>query len=118
MENLRLLIIEDEVLIAEDLKDSVLSFGVKHIDMAHTEQIALEKIAKFKPDIVLLDIRLPRVVLAILVGSALSTSGAVYQTVFRNPLADPYLLGAAAGAGLGATIAITNSAVSGFLPIF
>lgn len=67
---------------------------------------------------VLLDIRIPRVVLAILVGSALSTSGAVYQTVFRNPLADPYLLGAAAGAGLGATIAITNSAVSGFLPIF
>lgn len=58
MENLRLLIIEDEVLIAEDLKDSVLSFGVKHIDMAHSEQIALEKIAKFKPDIVLLDIRL------------------------------------------------------------
>ena len=37
MENLRLLIIEDEVLIAEDLKDSVLSFGVKHIDMALSE---------------------------------------------------------------------------------
>lgn len=67
---------------------------------------------------VLIDIRLPRVLLALLVGSALSTSGAVYQTVFRNPLADPYLLGAAAGAGLGATIAITNSAVSGLLPIF
>jgi iron complex transport system permease protein len=44
-----------------------------------------------------------------LVGSALSASGAVYQTVFRNPLADPYLLGTAAGAGLGATIAITNA---------
>ena len=67
---------------------------------------------------VLLDIRAPRVILAILVGSALATSGAVYQTVFRNPLADPYLLGAAAGAGLGATIAITNSAVTGALPIF
>ena len=40
----------------------------------------------------LLDIRLPRVVLAALVGAALATSGAVYQTVFRNPLADPYLL--------------------------
>jgi len=56
----------------------------------------------------LLEIRLPRVALAALVGAALATSGAVYQTVFRNPLADPYLLGAAAGAGLGATIAITN----------
>ena len=67
---------------------------------------------------ILLDIRIPRVLLAIIVGSALSTSGAVYQTVFRNPLADPYLLGAAAGAGLGATIAITNSAVSAALPIF
>jgi iron complex transport system permease protein len=69
---------------------------------------------------VLFDIRLPRVILAALVGSALATSGAVYQTVFRNPLADPYLLGAAAGAGLGATIAITNSHqnVYGLLPIF
>ena len=47
----------------------------------------------------LLELRLPRVLLAGLVGAALATSGAVYQTVFRNPLADPYLLGAAAGAG-------------------
>lgn len=68
----------------------------------------------------LLDIRLPRVVLAALVGAALATSGAVYQTVFRNPLADPYLLGAAAGAGLGATIAILGGQ-NGFhaaLPLF
>jgi len=70
--------------------------------------------------ILLLEIRLPRVALAALVGAALATSGAVYQTVFRNPLADPYLLGAAAGAGLGATIAITNSgkSFSVVLPIF
>jgi iron complex transport system permease protein len=52
------------------------------------------------------DIRLPRVVLAAMVGSMLSAGGAAYQGVFRNSLADPYLLGAAAGAGLGATIAI------------
>jgi iron complex transport system permease protein len=70
--------------------------------------------------ILLLQIRLPRVALAALVGAALATSGAVYQTVFRNPLADPYLLGAAAGAGLGATIAITSSdkTFSAALPIF
>ena len=49
---------------------------------------------------ILFDIRIPRALLALIVGSALATSGAVYQTVFRNPLADPYLLGAAAGAGL------------------
>jgi iron complex transport system permease protein len=54
-------------------------------------------------------LRVPRVVLGFLVGSMLAISGASYQGVFRNPLADPYLLGAAAGAGLGATIAITGS---------
>lgn len=49
-------------------------------------------------------IRAPRVVLAALVGSMLSLAGASYQGVFRNPLVDPYLLGVAAGAGLGATV--------------
>jgi iron complex transport system permease protein len=52
-------------------------------------------------------IRAPRVVLAALVGAMLSIAGASYQGVFRNPLVDPYLLGVAAGAGLGATIVIT-----------
>jgi iron complex transport system permease protein len=52
-------------------------------------------------------IRMPRVILAALVGGMLSVAGAGYQGVFRNPLVDPYLLGAAAGAGLGATIALT-----------
>ena len=52
------------------------------------------------------NLRLPRVIVAGLVGASLSASGAAYQAVFRNPLADPYLLGAAAGAGLGATIAV------------
>ncbi len=54
-------------------------------------------------------IRLPRVILGLLVGATLSVSGAAYQGAFRNPLADPYLLGIAAGAGLGATIAIVNN---------
>ena len=49
-------------------------------------------------------IRAPRVILAALVGAVLSVSGASYQGVFRNPLVDPYLLGVASGAGLGATI--------------
>jgi iron complex transport system permease protein len=55
---------------------------------------------------ILWEIRVPRVVLAALVGGTLALAGATYQGVFRNPLADPYLLGVAAGAGLGATIAI------------
>jgi iron complex transport system permease protein len=55
---------------------------------------------------ILWDIRMPRVVLGALVGGMLALAGATYQGVFRNPLADPYLLGVAAGAGLGATLAI------------
>jgi iron complex transport system permease protein len=55
---------------------------------------------------ILLDIRLPRVALVALTGAALASSGAAYQGVFRNPLADPYLIGVASGAGLGAICAI------------
>src|SRR3954447_11495454 len=55
---------------------------------------------------ILLQLRLPRVLLVALVGGVLAVAGATYQGVFRNPLADPYLLGSAAGAGLGATLVI------------
>jgi iron complex transport system permease protein len=63
---------------------------------------------------ILANLRLPRVLVAGLVGAALSASGAAYQAVFRNPLADPYLLGAAAGAGLGATIAVAFGPATAF----
>lgn len=59
-----------------------------------------------RDEAILWQIRMPRVILAVIVGSMLSTAGTAYQGVFRNPLADPYLLGAGAGAGLGATVAI------------
>lgn len=59
-----------------------------------------------RADDIVWQIRMPRVVLGVLVGSMLSVAGSAYQGVFRNPLADPYLLGAGAGAGLGATVAI------------
>jgi iron complex transport system permease protein len=65
---------------------------------------------------ILWDIRLPRVVLALLVGATLSVAGGAYQGVFRNPLADPYLLGAAAGAGLGATLVLTSGTQGGWGP--
>ena len=55
---------------------------------------------------VVFEIRLPRIILAALVGGALSQTGSVYQGLFRNPLADPYLIGVSSGAGLGATAAI------------
>lgn len=62
---------------------------------------------------VLWQLRAPRVVLAALVGGMLAVAGSAYQGVFRNPLADPYLLGVAAGAGLGATIAIAYMSAAG-----
>ena len=62
---------------------------------------------------ILFDLRLPRVVLGGLVGAMLAGAGAAYQGAFRNPLADPYLLGAAAGAGLGATVAVAYGPARG-----
>lgn len=64
--------------------------------------------------VILFDIRLPRLILGILVGAALAVSGAVMQGLFRNPLADPGLVGVGAGAGLGAISAIV---LGGFLPV-
>jgi iron complex transport system permease protein len=66
---------------------------------------------------VLWELRAPRVVLAILVGGMLAVAGAGYQGVFRNPLADPYLLGVAAGAGLGATLTIVAGGDRTVLPL-
>jgi iron complex transport system permease protein len=56
---------------------------------------------------ILWNIRLPRTVLVLLTGMALGGSGAAYQGLFRNPLADPFLIGIASGAGLGAVIAMS-----------
>lgn len=63
---------------------------------------------------ILLDIRLPRLLLGALVGAGLAVSGALMQGLFRNPLADPGLVGVGAGAGLGAVIAIV---LGGLLPL-
>ncbi|MEV4533138.1 iron ABC transporter permease [Asanoa sp. NPDC049518] len=66
---------------------------------------------------IVLQLRLPRVVLALLVGAMLSLAGGCYQGAFRNPLADPYLLGAAAGAGLAVTAVVAlRGADLGSLP--
>jgi iron complex transport system permease protein len=59
---------------------------------------------------IFVEFRLPRILLACLVGAALACSGAVFQALLRNPLADPYILGISSGAGLGAMIAV----VAGF----
>lgn len=61
--------------------------------------------------VVLIDIRLPRLAMGLCVGAALAISGAVMQGLFRNPLADPGIVGVGAGAGLGAILAIVLGAL-------
>lgn len=67
---------------------------------------------------ILFEIRAPRVVLGAIVGAVLAVAGASYQGVFRNALADPYLLGVAAGAGIGATAAVALGGNTGLLAVF
>jgi len=69
-------------------------------------------------EIILFNIRLPRTLLIALTGAALGGSGAAYQGLFRNPLADPYLIGIASGAGLGAVIAMSIEFPTTLLGLF
>lgn len=67
--------------------------------------------------VIILTIRLPRVLAAALVGSALSVSGLLFQGLFRNPLADPYVIGSSGGAVLGASVGVfllSSLSVAGF----
>lgn len=80
---------------------SIVDSALSHVPLLHA-QGRLNAV----DEAILWQVRAPRVVLAALVGAMLATAGSAYQGVFRNPLADPYLLGVAAGAGLGATLAI------------
>jgi cobalamin transport system permease protein len=90
--------------------DVVRSFAARaHVPGVHTHLTATD-------EAILWDIRLPRVVLGALVGAMLAVAGATFQGVFRNPLADPYLLGVAAGAGLGATIAVVYVSTRNLMP--
>lgn len=89
-----------------------LSLGRFEISLAETCRVLLSVVLPIQPDwtpqaeAVILDVRLPRVVAGILVGSGLALSGAAFQGMFRNPLVSPHLLGVASGAGFGAALAI------------
>src|SRR5579871_5375640 len=89
----------------------LLSLGVGAIWIPPTRilQILLSRSLESIPSVeytIVWDLRLPRVLLACFVGAGLGISGAGYQGLFRNPLADPFVIGASSGAALGATIAI------------
>ncbi len=82
--------------------------GPEHISL-RTALGGIDKSALPSPDHeILVHIRLPRVILAALVGAALAAAGVALQALLRNPLADPYILGISSGAGLGATLAIVG----------
>lgn len=66
---------------------------------------------------IILNIRLPRILLGVLVGAALSSVGAAFQGMFKNPMADPYVIGISSGAALGATIVIISQMSFVFLGV-
>src|SRR5439155_23931803 len=70
--------------------------------------LGLPIVATWPPsaETIVIDLRLPRVLTAVLVGGSLAVAGATFQGLLRNPLADPYVLGTASGAALGAAIAV------------
>lgn len=78
-----------------------------------------QHIADATPYIILFEMRLPRVLLGLLVGSVLAGCGVAFQSILKNPLAEPYTLGVSSGAGLGATLAMTLLAGTSilFLPM-
>jgi len=107
------------------------SIGSVHVPLGTTFSILADKLPFVNIDqtwsdattTIVLDIRLPRIILAGLVGAALAIAGATYQGLFRNPLADPYLIGVAQGASLGAVIgfllpAAWNLTGFGVIPMF
>lgn len=88
------------------------AFGAADISFITAVKVVIEHLGladfDIKPAVrtILLQIRFPRILLAAIAGAGLATAGAVFQAVFQNPLAEPYLLGVSSGASLGATIAI------------
>ncbi|GAA7927557.1 hypothetical protein COL401_14140 [Helicobacter pylori] len=91
----------------------VLLFGGESLSLEEWQEVCLNVKNHFLHNeelsslsVIILEIRLPRVILALLVGASLSGSGVVMQTIFRNPLVDPFLLGISSGAMLGVAMAI------------
>lgn len=101
----------DRATVIKATTDRVVSWGVMSwLDIQYDSGLDYDQRATFVATTIIYDVRWPRVIMAILVGAALGLSGAVLQGVFRNPLADPGLIGVSSGAAMAAVIAILMQA--------
>ncbi|MGV9672300.1 FecCD family ABC transporter permease [Gordonia sp. NPDC003504] len=93
------------------------AFGAEHIPISEVWQTVIGRFTGNEVDaaysVIVWDLRLPRSILAAIVGAGLALAGAVMQVLVRNPLAEPYLLGVSAGAAVGATAVLTMGALAG-----
>ena len=87
-----------------------LTFGSIRIPLSETINVFFGKSTNNIYSEILLNFRLPKAITAILAGAALSVAGLMMQTLFRNPLADPYILGVSSGASLGVAIVMMAAA--------
>jgi iron complex transport system permease protein len=104
---------------------AAVSVGSEHIGIGQFFPALISKLIgtasplSREQDVIIFDLRLPRIALAIGVGAALAVAGAAFQALLRNPLADPYVLGVSGGAALGSIIAIIfASGLSYSRPLF
>lgn len=91
-----------------------LAWGSIHISLSEILSVFFGKGAEGINSEILLNFRLPKAVTAVLAGASLSVAGLMMQTLFRNPLADPYILGVSSGASLGVALVMMAAA---FLPV-
>lgn len=101
-----------------------LKVGLQHVPMKQFIALLCDRISGATPDqenalysTIILQVRLPRIVLAFFVGMALSVAGAVFQSLLRNPLAEPHLIGVSSGAALGSVIATVCFSSFGFAQV-
>jgi len=92
-----------------------LNFGVVSIHSKDIFSLLLNGAQNHTKSLIIWQLRIPRIILGVLTGAALSTVGGAFQGILRNPLADPYILGVSAGAALGACIGIAFQYITGYL---
>ena len=127
-EAVKQLLTPKKLILRTGLAVAVLAIVMFACSLIGTESISLRAVldgagtqAEANPDYeIFVRVRLPRIILAAIVGAALACSGVVFQALLRNPLADPYILGISSGAGLGAIVAVVgglNWTLLGLSPI-